>query len=418
MSLQASVQLQGDNTLGAGAPSFAFGNDTDTGVYRVSADALGFSTAGTLRASVTNSGLVVAGTVGTDAGSAASPSHFFNADPNTGMYLAGTNLIGISAAGGQSVEIAQTYFRSYGQMQTQNGHAGGPGYAFTTDGDTGMFRSATNQLSFSVGGTEAFRLNADRTIKMYGDKLTRDNDVSFLGVSAGPESNVGANLLMYGGGHATKSHDIELRTASTVRLKYDNSLSRWDYNATDIVGLYDLSSGDNITRVVLSGGDDNVSGSNLVLYGGAHPTAANDIILRANASDVLKYDNSADTWDFKDNDITTTGTVTADGFFSLGDPATIAPVAGVLTITKSNHSVEVEGGAASTDDVTSIASSGISDGAIVVFKAEHTDRTVAFKDGSSLRMAGDFSLDSTDDRICFIRQGGIWIELFRSSNGS
>jgi hypothetical protein len=43
----------------AGAPAYSFANDTNTGVYRTGADALGFSAGGTNRVSVTAVGLVV-----------------------------------------------------------------------------------------------------------------------------------------------------------------------------------------------------------------------------------------------------------------------------------------------------------------------------------------------------------------------
>ena len=50
-------QLLGDDSSGAGTPAYAFDNDTDTGMFRSGANSLGFSTAGTQRFSVSDSGL-------------------------------------------------------------------------------------------------------------------------------------------------------------------------------------------------------------------------------------------------------------------------------------------------------------------------------------------------------------------------
>ena len=50
-------QLLGDDGSGAGSPAYAFDNDSDTGMFRSGANALGFSTAGTQRFSVSDSGL-------------------------------------------------------------------------------------------------------------------------------------------------------------------------------------------------------------------------------------------------------------------------------------------------------------------------------------------------------------------------
>tara|TARA_Y100000114_G_scaffold107044_1_gene100359 strand:- start:288 stop:1463 length:1176 start_codon:yes stop_codon:yes gene_type:complete len=49
--------LLGDDASGAGSPAYAFDGDTDTGMFRSGANSLGFSTAGTQRFSVSDSGL-------------------------------------------------------------------------------------------------------------------------------------------------------------------------------------------------------------------------------------------------------------------------------------------------------------------------------------------------------------------------
>lgn len=50
-------QLLGDDASGAGTPAYAFDGDDDTGMFRSGANSLGFSTAGTQRFSVSDSGL-------------------------------------------------------------------------------------------------------------------------------------------------------------------------------------------------------------------------------------------------------------------------------------------------------------------------------------------------------------------------
>ncbi len=49
--------LLGDDASGAGTPAYAFDGDADTGMFRAGANSLGFSTAGTQRFSVSDSGL-------------------------------------------------------------------------------------------------------------------------------------------------------------------------------------------------------------------------------------------------------------------------------------------------------------------------------------------------------------------------
>ena len=50
-------QLLGDDGSVAGSPAYAFDNDSDTGMFRLSANTIGFSTAGTARVSISNAGL-------------------------------------------------------------------------------------------------------------------------------------------------------------------------------------------------------------------------------------------------------------------------------------------------------------------------------------------------------------------------
>jgi microcystin-dependent protein len=52
-------QLLGDDGSGAGSPAYAFDNDPDTGMFRSSANTIGFSTSGTARVSISDAGLDV-----------------------------------------------------------------------------------------------------------------------------------------------------------------------------------------------------------------------------------------------------------------------------------------------------------------------------------------------------------------------
>ena len=52
-------QLLGDDGSGAGSPAYAFDNDTDTGMYRISANTMGFSTSGSTRVTISDAGLDV-----------------------------------------------------------------------------------------------------------------------------------------------------------------------------------------------------------------------------------------------------------------------------------------------------------------------------------------------------------------------
>tara|TARA_R110000803_G_scaffold23094_2_gene56951 strand:+ start:68 stop:2989 length:2922 start_codon:yes stop_codon:yes gene_type:complete len=59
-------------------------------------------------------------------------------------------------------------------------------------------------------------------------------------------------------------------------------------------------------------------GGNFLLYGDTHATKANDVEVRATTGVELHYDDSASTWDFQANAITTTGTLGVTGVTTVG----------------------------------------------------------------------------------------------------
>lgn len=75
-------------------------------------------------------------------------------------------------------------------------------------------------------------------------------------------------------------------------------------------------------------------------------------------------------------------------------------------------------GAAATDDLDTIAvQDGGQIGFTLVLGAASAARVVTVKDGTgNLRLAGDFVMNSTDDRLLLIFNGTNWVELSRSDN--
>ena len=90
----------------AAAPTYSFLGDPDTGVYRSSADLLGFATGGAVRLEISNASISPYYPVLLPAGTVSAPSLSFAASPSTGLYHAGTNRIALATAGVKRVEWA------------------------------------------------------------------------------------------------------------------------------------------------------------------------------------------------------------------------------------------------------------------------------------------------------------------------
>lgn len=132
----------------AGSPSASFATDTNSGMYRFGADQIGFSTAGTHRMLVSTLGVHVdSGTLFIQDGSVGSPSLAFASDTNTGLYK-GASDIGLLVAGGSEGLRWSTQGAGF-----IDGSAGSPSLFFSQDSNTGFYRATTDQLFFSEGGT-------------------------------------------------------------------------------------------------------------------------------------------------------------------------------------------------------------------------------------------------------------------------
>lgn len=92
----------------ASAPVFAIPSDTNTGMYSVGADDLGFSTGGTLRLDISTTAFT--GTLpfrGQD-GSNTAPAWSYSGDTNTGAYRVGADQLGFTAGGTLKAQVDTT----------------------------------------------------------------------------------------------------------------------------------------------------------------------------------------------------------------------------------------------------------------------------------------------------------------------
>jgi len=93
-------------------------------------------------------------------------------------------------------------------------------------------------------------------------------------------------------------------------------------------------------------------------------------------------------------------------------PSELTISSGVVTATRSFHTVDTEGGI-STDDLDTI--NGGNTGCLLVVKAVNTARTVVVKNGTGniqlTKTGGDISLDNTEKAVILLYDGSNWLEL-------
>jgi len=199
----------------AASPSYSFDSDQDGGLYRISANVVGVSAGGTGRiridgsvGSITLGGVVAAAAgfvdIGTgsrlrfiDANSAASPSISWSSDADTGIYFDSVNTrltFCHSAADVFELRAGHLTMLAAAEIEILAGSAGTPSLNFSTDGDTGMFLSASNIIGFAGGGVEQLQVRNGFVSVVGGIRATVDNSVP-CGVAGTRWSDVRSVLI-------------------------------------------------------------------------------------------------------------------------------------------------------------------------------------------------------------------------------
>jgi len=143
-----------------------FINDPNTGIISPGADQIALVTGGASRLSIDSSGSVtipgnllvsgsLTGALTLDDGSAAVPALRFTNDPDTGIYLSGTNEVAISTGGTQRLTTTTTEVTSTLPVIHPLGAAATPSLTFAGDTNTGIYSPGADQVAISTNGAES-----------------------------------------------------------------------------------------------------------------------------------------------------------------------------------------------------------------------------------------------------------------------
>jgi len=151
----AQVQFNGGTTA---LPSISFIGDPDSGFYSLGSNAWSLAAGGVDKLYYDGSGTVVInstsnvlGTLKISDGSVGSPAFTFASDTDTGIYSVSPNIIGISSAG-SLVATFGTNLSVIGTVRGANGSVSLPSFTFESDPDTGTYRIGADALGVAAGG--------------------------------------------------------------------------------------------------------------------------------------------------------------------------------------------------------------------------------------------------------------------------
>lgn len=115
--------------------------------YDHNSDTLSLRTSGSDRVSLTTSSLTSTVEIQGPNGSAGTPAFGFSGDTNNGMYLAGSDNVGISAGGTGRLNISTSSITSTLPLYAPSGSQSNPSYTFEGDTDTGIYHPSSDAIS-------------------------------------------------------------------------------------------------------------------------------------------------------------------------------------------------------------------------------------------------------------------------------
>lgn len=159
-------------------------NNTSFGTHflgTTNAQGVDFRTNNTIRLRIPNANQIHANANGT----AALPFYSWANDANTGMSRLAADQLNWSTGGAERLRL-----RNVQLATTFSGTAGVPAYSFTTDTDIGMYRSASNRLNFSTAGVERLELGPTEAVfndasNNYDFRIESNNNANIFHVDAG-----------------------------------------------------------------------------------------------------------------------------------------------------------------------------------------------------------------------------------------
>ena len=178
--------LHGDGT--EALPGIAFSGDTDTGIYRTTADVLRISANGSQIANFSGSGINPGANATYDIGSAGGtfrrvniadgsatiPSYTFGNDQDLGFYLRAAGQIGYTSAGTERMSFQDNgiAMRDTGaRLFNSDGSVSAPSYTFLNDSNTGFYTSGSGVVRVSSNGTNTITFGTTT----YFNTLIRDS---------------------------------------------------------------------------------------------------------------------------------------------------------------------------------------------------------------------------------------------------
>jgi uncharacterized protein (DUF2237 family) len=227
--------LAPDGTVGA--PSFSFDADPDTGFYRIGSGNTGYSADGVNVLSMASTDITSAVPFFVPNGTVGAPTFAFTGDSNTGMYHVSPDVIGFSTGGVGRISISAAGLEAIaGQIIASASSAAVPGFTFTGDLDTGLFQDSADELAITIGGSETIKFNSTAITAAANIDFVVSGGGELLGLPATPSGATAA---------ASKAYVDDVTSGSVPYLALDGTVAApaFSFTLDSNTGFYRIGSG-------------------------------------------------------------------------------------------------------------------------------------------------------------------------------
>lgn len=172
-----------------GAPAFAVGSNTTTGIYEhTTGPSLGFAVEGSAAARLTTGGVLILDSVSVADGTKTIPTLRFTNETDTGLYSKGTAILGISVNDTDVADFSQTYLNMDVPIRLLGGSDAAPSLTgpdtITGVEDTGIWFANASTIQFTVSGNRMFTMAAE---DVSFRRQLRSTEANVLGTASAPD---------------------------------------------------------------------------------------------------------------------------------------------------------------------------------------------------------------------------------------
>ena len=340
--------------------------------------------------------------------------------------------IDVNAAKGMTIDTADTTTflmaanngsARYLSLDATNAGAGAAGVKIgTTSGTTITIGHTTSETTVSDNLTVTGNLSVSGT-QTYTDLAISDTTPTLISTNTTEEDADGGRESIW----SFKGEKGDGTSTTVASIRADHQGSSDDYKGQVYLKVNTDSSADGQStafrvtsdlKTTFSGrieGDAGltVDGAAINLNGG---NGDNDTKIGSTGTDTMIFcDAGNDRVGIKE--ASPSGTLQVGGTLVCGTGGELTISSDVIAVTHSFHTVDTEGDV-SSDDIDTI-NGGVAAGQILTITANNTARSVVAKDGTgNLKLAGDFTMDNTEDTLMLVYDGSNWLEVSRSGNGA